>query len=121
MKKFWNKVKMGLSIAAMAVLALVALVGFTMLFESMESNHKEQAYAQGQHDVLNGTIKYTELIASPTDETGTERKTAYAEGLEDASAGDIRVKAVTDSTYVWTVSPWGKDKEVPTDTIKVKL
>lgn len=121
MKKIWEKLKFIGGMILMLGIALIALVGFAVLVESMESNHKEQAYAQGQHDALNGTIRYTELVKTTTSETEGESKTAYAEGLEDAFRGDIRVKAVTDSTYVWTVSPWGKDKEVPTDTIKVKL
>ena len=33
---------------------------------------------------------------------------AYFEGQKDALEGDIRIKLVSDSTYVWIKSPWNK-------------
>lgn len=31
---------------------------------------------------------------------------AYFEGQKDALEGDIRIKLISDSIYVWTKSPW---------------
>lgn len=121
MKKFWNSVKYIGGLILLLGVALVALVSFAIWVESMETNHKEQAYVQGQHDMLNGSIRYTQLIANPNSETDKEIKTAYAEGLEDAARGDIRVKALTDSTYVAIKPLWDNSKELPKETFKVKL
>lgn len=35
---------------------------------------------------------------------------AYFEGQKDALEGDIRIKLVSDSTYIWIKSPWNKLK-----------
>lgn len=33
---------------------------------------------------------------------------AYFEGQKDTLEGDIRIKLINDSTYVWIKSPWDK-------------
>jgi len=120
MKKFWNTLKwIGGSLLTLIVVSLL-FVGVAVAMTALESNHKEQAYAEGQVDVLTSNVKYVRLAEEAESESEKDRKRAYAMGADDAQAGDVRVRAVNDSTYVWTVSPWGKDKKVPTDTINIK-
>ena len=42
---------------------------------------------------------------------------AYFQGQADAINGDIRIKEISDSTYVWIKSPW-KDSKPLLDTLK---
>jgi len=120
MKKFFKGVLWVLS--GVAVLALVLLlVGVTgVLMTNTETNAKEQAYAEGQYDVITNRVNYTRLVKDTETDLDKEKKIAYAEGLKDATNGDMRIKSVNDTTYVWTKSPWDDEKEVPKDTIRFK-
>ena len=120
MKKFFKGVGFVLSMVGSLVLVLVLLVGVLAFQSSMENNVREQAYAEGQVDAMNNDVSFVKLVKEATSDTDKARKLAYAQGLETAFDGDIRIKAVTDSTFVWTKSPWSKDAPVPTDTITVK-
>ena len=103
------------------LILIILLVGITgVMLTSTETNVKEQAYAEGQHDVITGSVNYTRLVKDTESDLDKERKLAYAQGLEDASNGDIRIKAINDSTYVWTKCPWDDKKEIPKDTIRIK-
>jgi hypothetical protein len=45
----------------------------------------------------------------------------YAQGQVYALNGDVRIRKINDSTFVWTKSPWLEDSTIPTDTIKIKF
>ena len=120
MKKFLRKLVFVGSLIGLFALGLVMLIGVVAFQSSIENNVREQAYAEGQVDAMNDDVSFVKLVKDPTSDTEKLRKLAYAQGLETAFDGDIRIKAVTDSTYVWTKSPWGKDNAVPTDTILIK-
>ena len=120
MKKFLRNLGFVLSAIGALVLVLALLVGIVAFQSSLENNDREQAYAEGQVDAMNNDVSFVKLVKETTSDTDKARKLAYAQGLETAFDGDIRVKAITDSTYVWTKSPWGKDDPVPTDTISIK-
>lgn len=121
MKKIIKGLKWTGGILLALIVAGLFLGVVAVAMSALESNHKEQAYAEGQIDVLTSNVKYVRLAEEADSDTEKDRKVAYAQGADDAQAGDVRVQAVNDSTYVWTVSPWGKDKEIPSDTIRVKL
>jgi len=120
MKKFLRKLAWigGGLLVLVITLLLVGVTG--VLLTTTETNVKEQAYAEGQHDVITGSVNYTRLVKDTESDLDKERKLAYAQGLEDATNGDIRIKAVNDSTYVWTKSPWDEKKEIPKDTVRIK-
>lgn len=120
MRKFFNGVKWVGGILGTLIFCVFVLGAILAFQSAMESNVKEQAYAQGQHDILNESIDYLALAKNTEGDSEQARKYGYAQGLSDAAVGDIRVKAITDSTYVWTKSPWGKDNPIPSDTILIK-
>ena len=120
MKNFLKRLKWVGSLLLMFVGVLVVLVMVLAFQASMESNVREQAYAEGQVDALNDDVSFVKLVKDAESETDKARKLAYAQGLENAFDGDVRIEALTDSTYVWTQSPWGEDAEIPTDTILIK-
>ena len=37
----------------------------------------------------------------------------YFEGQKDAIEGDIRIRKIEDSTYIWSKSPWDDSKKQP--------
>jgi len=120
MKKILNTLAWigGLLVVLVLLLLLVGVTG--VLMTNTETNAKEQAYAEGQHDVITGKVNYTRLVKDTETDLDKEKKIAYAEGLKDATNGDMRIKSVNDTTYVWTKSPWDDKKEVPKDTIRFK-
>jgi len=120
MKKFVNVLKWigaGLLTLVVGIALLVLLIAAT---QTGVDKLSEQAYAEGQVDAINNDISFVRLVTSADTDTEKTRKIAYAQGLEDAFDCDIRVKAVTDSTYVWTKSPWDKESKIPTDIILIK-
>ena len=50
----------------------------------------------------------------------TAMERGYAEGQVDTVNGDIRIKKVNDSTYVWIKSPWDSGLKLITDTLIIK-
>jgi len=120
MKKFWNSLKWIGTAVAMFVVVLTMLVGVLAFQASMESNVREQAYAEGQVDVINDDVSYMRLMYDATSESDVARARAYAQGADDANDGDIRIEVLTDSTYKYIKSPWGKDKPIPTETFLIK-
>lgn len=45
---------------------------------------------------------------------------AYFEGQRDALESDVRIKKLSDSTYIWTKSPWN-DNETPIYNPRIDL
>ena len=118
MKKFWNGVLWVIRTVSILLLLLLLFVGIAAFATAIEGDRKERAYGEGQVDALTGDISYVRLIKGA--EAEKEYTLAYAQGADDVNDGDIRVKILSDSTYVWTKSPWGKDNPVPTDTFRIK-
>lgn len=119
MKKFFNGL-LTIGGVLLGILLLVGLLAGMTALQTTGNNFKEQAYAEGQVDAINDNISFVTLAKESTTDTEKACKLAYAQGLEDAFNDDIRVRAVNDSTYVWTKSPWGNKSKIPTDTILIK-
>ena len=99
-------------------LVLIVLLGVIVMAMGYVSNksmkQREKIYLQGQYDALYGQIDLTRVVKNG------ENLDAYAQGFDDANDGKIRIKAITDSTFVFTSSPWKKGGTIPKDTIKIK-
>jgi hypothetical protein len=119
MKKFMKTLGFILGGGVVLALLLVLFLGISSL-QTTENNVREQAYAEGQIDALNNDVSFVKLVNDGETDIDKGRQLAYAQGLEDAFDGDIRIKAVNDSTFVWTKNPWDKKTGVPKDTILIK-
>ena len=108
------------AILGVLFLSLVGFVALTAFVSSSENTLREQAYAEGQYDAITGSVSYTRLVTDADSDVDKGRKLAYTQGLEDTFDGDVRIKKVTDSTYVWTKSPWDTESKIPTNTIIIK-
>jgi len=108
------------SIFGVLLLSVIGIVALTASVTSSENRIREQAYAEGQHDAITGAVGYTRLVINAESDVDKGRQLAYAQGLEDALSGDVRIRKVTDNTYVWTKSPWDTNSKIPTYTIEIK-
>ncbi len=45
---------------------------------------------------------------------------SFAEGQAFAINGDIRIRKINDSTYIWTKSPWNNGRKPQEQTIIIK-
>lgn len=110
-KKFSTNVFLGLVLIVLLTIVLTA-----MSYTSNQSTKlSEKVYVQGQYDALYGQVNLTRIVKSG------ENVNAYAQGFDDAYDGKVIIKSVSDSTFVFTASPWKKGGTVPNDTIKVEL
>lgn len=113
----WEKIKNFGTNVLFAILIIVLLAGLAAMSaaeKNREYEKREAVYVQGQYDALYGNVSLLEIV---TDGLYVE---SYAQGHDDAYDGKIIIKSITDSTFVFTKSPWKTRTTVPTDTIKVK-
>lgn len=109
-RNFGSNVLLGLFLLMLVGVALITM-GYT---NSLSTKKREKVYVQGQYDALNGRVELARI--------GSENFDAYAQGHDDVLINNkIIIKSVTDSTFVFTASPWKKGGSVPSDTIKVML
>jgi len=87
-------------------LLILALIVFALLAGLIQIN---------QHNL---NEKFKDKLILVTDKSMEE---AFGLGQVSALRGDIRIKKINESTYVWIGSPWKDKNRIPKDTIKINL
>ena len=102
------------SILGLVLIVLLGVIVMAMGYVGNESmKQREKVYVQGQYDALYGQLDLTLIIKNG------ENLDAYAQGYDDANDGKIKIKSITDSTFVFTSSPW-KNGVISKDTFKIE-
>lgn len=85
----------------------IAVYGFLLIFTIIVLVHNDSKEEKSRKQMMEGI----DLLAVKALEKG------YALGQADALKGQINIRKINDSVYVWTGSPWNRVKP-PIDTIK---
>lgn len=88
-------------------LVLVSVALFLCIILVIQENRKEE-------------IRHKKLVSSIAILVASANEKAFAEGQVHAINGDVRIKKINDSTYIWIKSPWDSGMKPINDTLIIK-